>query len=176
MAVVNILSSQLTNTYSQPVILSNPYQAGGGDVGKVDVCALGASDSAGSIYRFFRVPSNARLQNLQIQNDANTGGTSYKFGLYKVGVPGSTGGAIAVTNGDVILASAISLASARNIWTEIYFPSILAAGGAVANLKLRLWELLGLTQDPTLEYDLGVAAVTAGTGGGNLAVQASYTL
>ncbi len=53
-------------------------------------------------------------------------------------------------------------------------PLDLNAGGAIANLNLRVWELLGLAADPEAMYHLIVTAVTAGTAGGNLAVRYNW--
>lgn len=169
MAVVNVNSGQIANDLLTPPVLNNPYVAGGVYRENVDVCTAGATDSAGSTYRFCRVPSNARIGDVEVMNDANTVGTSYKCGLY-----GVNGGAIAVANADVIFFSAVTMASARNVWTSLYFPSILAGGGAVANCTKRVWELLGLSADPNLLYDVVITAVTPGTAGGNMAVKFAY--
>jgi hypothetical protein len=172
MAVVNLFSSQLTNAYATPVVLSNPYQAGGGDIVETAVIASGASDSAGSIYRYFRIPSNARIQDIALMNEtANTSGTSYKCGVYSVAVGG---GAVPVANADQIFFNAVSMVTTRTVWTSVYSPSILAGGVAAANTGLRVWELLNLTADPFVLYDVGIAAVTPGSVGTNMALQLSY--
>lgn len=169
MGVVNVNSIQIGNDLATPPVLNNPYIAGGIYREMVDVCAMGAADSAGSTYRFFRIPSNARIGDIEVMNDANTSGTSYKCGIYTI-----NGGAVAYTNADVIFFSAQTMASARNVWTSLYFPSILAGGGAVANTTKRIWELAGLSADPNLTYDVVVTAVTAGSAGGNLSLKLAY--
>lgn len=170
MAVVTILSGQITNDQATPPVLNNPFVAGAGLRELVDVCAIGATDTATSQYRYFRIPSNARISDIELMNDAMTAGTSYKAGVY-----GINGGVVPVTNSDVIFFSTMSVVAARSTWTSIYFPSILNAGGLVANVTKRVWELLGLTTDPNLTYDLVVTAVTAATAGGNLALKLAYT-
>lgn len=171
MAVVNIKSTVVSNADSTPVILNNPYQAYGGDYTETAFAAAGATDSAASVYRFFRIPSGARIMDVQVMNDANTAGTSYKCGVLFVA---GDGGGVVVAGSDQICFAAVTMAAARNIWTSLYFPSILAAGGLVANTGLRIWELLGLTADPFKIYDFAISATTAGTAGGNMAVQLSY--
>lgn len=170
MAVVNVNSTQLTNFYSTPVVLSNSFLSGGSDFTATDVCAMGAADSATSTYRYCRVPSNALISNIAVMNDANTSGTSYKCGVL---LPNA--GGVVVAASDQIFFSAVTMAAARSVWTNLLFPSILGAGGAVANVKLRIWELLGLTADPSLEYEVAVTAVTPGSAGGNLALQVNWT-
>lgn len=173
MAVVNIKSSLITNADATPVVLSNPYTAFGGDVTETSSVTVGATDSATSTYRVCLLPSSAMLTDLRIMNETSmTTGTSYKFGVLFNTVDG---GAVVVANSDLIFASAISLVTTRSIWTSIYFPSILNAGGLSANTTLRIWELLGFTTDTFKMYHLAVTAVTAATVGGNLAVQVSYT-
>lgn len=169
MAVVNINSAQLTNFYSTPVVLSNAYVSGGMDWTATDICAMGATDSANSTYRFCRIRSNALLFNISVMNDANTAGTSYKCGVL---LPNS--GGVVSTSSDQIFFSAVTMASARNTWTPLLFPSIGAGGGLVANVQKRVWELCGLASDPSAEYEIVVTAVTPGTAGGNLALQINW--
>lgn len=170
MAVVNINGSSLTNTYATPVVLSNSYLADAGDWTTTDVCAAGASDLATSTYRFMRIPSNALVLNIAAMNDANTSGTSYKCGVL---LPNA--GGVVVAASDQIFFSAVTMASARSVWTNLLFPSILGAGGLVANTKLRVWELLGLAADPSATYEIAITAVTAGSAGGNMALQVNWT-
>jgi hypothetical protein len=170
MGVVNINSGQITNDLATPAVLNNPYVAGGGDIVYVDVCAAGAADSANSVYRYFRVPSGARIQDIQVMNDANTSGTSYKCGVLLI-----NGGGVVVTGSDAIfIPSGTTMASARSVWTSLYFPAVAGSGAAVANVGKRVWELLGLTADPFAIYDLAITAVTPGSAGGNMALQASW--
>ncbi len=170
MAVVNVNSGQIGNDLLTPPVLNNPYVAGGIYREMVDVCAMGATDSAGSTYRFFRIPSNARVGDVEVMNDANATGTSYKCGVLF-----SNGGSTVVAGSDALyIPSGTSLAAARQTWTSLYFPAIAGAGAAVANIPKRIWELLGLASDPGAIYDVVVTAVTAGTAGGNLSLKMAY--
>jgi hypothetical protein len=171
MAVVNVKSIIVSNYDAQPRVLTSGYIAGSNDTTSTAIVACGASDSATSVYRAMYIPSGVLLSDLAIMNDANTGGTSYKFG---VAFNTQDGGALPVANSDLIFASTITMASARNVWTNILNPSILNAGGLPANVNLRVWELLGLAADPFKEYHLIMTAVTAGTGGGNVAIRANW--
>lgn len=172
MSVVNVLSTQITNDEATPPVRNNPYIAGGNDVELVDVCTAGASDSANSTYRFFRIPSNARIVDVQIMNDANTTGTSYKAGFLKTD---ANGGGVVTTGSDACLIPAgTSMASARDVWTSLYFPAVAGSAAAVANVTKRVWELVGLTADPNDTYDVAITAVTPGTAGGNMAMRLAY--
>lgn len=170
MAVVNILSTQITNDQATPPVLNNPYLAGGIYRECVDVCSMGASDSNNSTYRFFRIPSNARIGDLEVMNDANTSGTSYKCGVLAI-----NGGSTVVSGSDAIfIPSGTTMASARSVWTSLYFPAVAGNSASAANVGKRVWELLGLTTDPNAIYDVVVTAVTAGSAGGNLAIKLAY--
>lgn len=170
MGVVNVNSTQITNNLATPPVLSNPYIAGGIYRECVDVCTMGSADSNNSTYRFFRIPSNARIGDIEVMNDANTSGTSYKCGVLLI-----NGGSTVVAGSDAIfIPSGTTMASARNTWTSLYFPAIAGSSAAVANVTKRVWELLGLTSDPNATYDVVVTAVTAGSAGGSLALKLAY--
>ena len=171
MAVVNIKSTIVSNYDAQPRILTSGYIAGSGDTTTTGVVAVGATDSATSVYRICYLPSGVLVSDLAIMNDAMAAGTSYKFG---VALNTQDGGALPVANSDLIFASVITMVGARNIWTAILNPSILNAGGLPANVNLRVWELLGLTADPFKEYHLIMTAVTPATGAGNVAVRLNW--
>lgn len=171
MGVVNVKSTQISNYDAQPRILTNPWIERFDPQIGVGIAVCGASDSAGSIYRLGFLPSGAFVETLSVMNDANTSGTSYKFG---VALNTIDGGGLPVANSDQIFASGVSMASARTTMTGILSPSILNAGGLAANFNLRIWELLGFTADPFKLYHLIMTAVTAGSAGGNVAVRYSY--
>lgn len=171
MSVVNVNSTQITNALATPPVLNNAYISAGGDYTSTDVCTMGASDSNNSTYRFCRIPSNAMVTDVRVMNDANTSGTSYKCGVLLI-----NGGSTVVAGSDAIFVPAgTTMASARNIWTSLFFPAIAGNSAAVANVTKRVWELLGLSSDPNAIYDVVVTAVTAGSAGGSLAVQVNWT-
>lgn len=170
MGVVNVNSGQIANDVATPAVLNNPYVVGGIYRECVDVCAMGAADSANSTYRFFRIPSNARIGDIEVMNDANTSGTSYKCGVLAI-----NGGSTIVAGSDAIfIPSGTTMASARSVWTSLYFPAVAGNSAAVVNTTKRVWELLGLTADPNATYDVVVTAVTPGSAGGNLSLKLAY--
>lgn len=168
MAVVNVKSVIVSNYDAQPRILTSGFIAGSNDTIFTGIVTCGATDSANSVYRIGYIHSGTLVSDIYIQNDANTGGTSYKFG---VALSTFDGGGLPVAGSDSIFATVVTMAAARNVWTAILNPSILAAGGLPANNNLRVWELLGLAADPFKEYHLIMTAVTPGTGGGVVATR-----
>ena len=181
MAVVNVKSLLVSNMDAQPRVISSGYMSGGNDTTITAVVACGASDTAASVYRVGFLPSGVLLSDLAVMNDANTAGTSYKFGVaystqdtgkpYILPGTASYSTTLPVQYADQIFASGITMASARNIWTPLLNPAILSGTGAPANVALRVWELLGLAQDPFSLFHLIMTAVTPGTAGGNVAVR-----
>lgn len=172
MGVVNVNSGQITNALATPVVLTNAYLSGDRIKEAVALCTMGASDSNNSTYRFCRIPSNARLSDIEVMNDANTSGTSYKCGVLLI-----NGGSTVVTGSDAIfIPSGTTMASARSVWTSLYFPAVAGASASAANVEKRVWELLGLSADSNTTYDIVVTAVTAGSAGGSLALKVSWTV
>lgn len=93
----------------------------------------------------------------------------------------TTGGAQIVPPGTLVIASAVSIlgsgistAAANTTWKSVYSPAITSGAVAAANANLRLWELLGMAQDPFYEFDLALTATTAPTANGTIALQFSW--
>lgn len=139
------------------------------------VCAMGATDPSGTVYRFLRIPSGARIMELLIQNDPNPAGTQYICGLLV-----SPAGSTVVSGSDSLLFQAISFDAGRSTWTNLFTPAIVKSSPSVANVGLRVWELLGLPVDPSsltlvdVLYDVAITALTAGTSGGTVAMRIRY--
>lgn len=168
MAVTNRSSNVIANATATPRVLNSP--AIGGPSPLIETAGLvtpAADDSAGSVHRFVRVPSNARISELLFSTaDAATAG-ALNMGVYETEENGG-----AVVDAD-LFASALDL-----------------SGGPYKNLDLTqesdeytfaegvkpLWEVLGLTQDPCKEYDIA-ATVSANYNGAGTAqlLKARYT-
>jgi hypothetical protein len=84
-------------------------------------------------------------------------------------------GAPPIPNAQQILAQAISTASPQSTWKSVYSPSIGALGATAGNSTLRVWELLGLLQDPDSLFHLVLTCTNAPSASGNIALQWSYT-
>lgn len=136
---------------------------------------MGATDQPGKIYRFCRIPASARVIELQLMNDANPSGSSYRLGVLQP----NGGGLIVLGSDSILLPSGTSLDLARPFWTNLYAPSAASTSSSVANIGKRIWELLGFSQDPSLPtqdalYDVCMTAITPGASGGNVAVRLMY--
>ena len=125
-----------------------------------------ANDTAASVYRLARIPSNAILKEVIYDNDALTGGTSYSLGFYDV--PETNSGAVISA---AALVSAVSLVSAS---TGLGSNGMAAVD--IANKHKKVFELAGLTADPKKLVDVAFTANTPATVAGTITVTVVYSL
>lgn len=143
MAVVAVNSSLMANVYATPSIPNPSYSDGSRANKQVAVVNVGLTDSAGSIYRMVRVNSNDLATDILINNQALGTGGLMGVGLYRT-VP--DGGQVVNAT---LFAAALSVATAVLTPVNVRFNTLTAATTAQ-----RIWELLGLSADPQLAYDL----------------------
>lgn len=166
MAIVNTKAAAVTNRDAAPPVLTPAHLVRGPVYEAVGAVEKAASDSNSSVYRIARFRSSDRVSQLTLFNDAITAGTSYDLGLYRTAFEGG-----AVVDAD-LFASALDLSSAsQGSGTEALTE---ATGANIDKIEKRLWELLGLSADPQVDYDLALTATTAGSGGGTITVRARY--
>lgn len=159
MAIVNKKSTGIANATAMPPVRSNRVLISGPMQGAVGTVTKEASDSNGSVYAFARIPSNARIDSIRLENDVIAEGTSYSCGVYA-----ADGSVVNAT----LFRGVLDLTTARSVPTEI------KAIGA-ANAEKLLWQLIGETTDTGLMYDVCLTATIAGTGAGNIALYVNYT-
>jgi hypothetical protein len=93
----------------------------------------------------------------------------------------TTGGSAIVPPSTLVIASAVSIfgsgistAAAKTNWTSVYTPKVTTITASASNALLRVWELLGMQQDPYYEFTIALTASTAPTANGNIALQYSW--
>ena len=164
MAVVNRLSTALTNRDTVPRINNPPYLSGGTRQQQRATFELANGDSIGSTYRFASVPSGAIINSIRVFCDAITSG-AMDVGVYRNTDAGSA----------VVLATAYataqSIASAIVTGTEVAFEA-----RDIANVEKRVWEDAGLTTDPGGTLDLVGTLTAATTAAGTLSFIVDYTV
>jgi hypothetical protein len=153
----------ITNLDATPILRANPWVHGGNSKQFAGTVEAVNGDSIGSTYRFFRVGSWMRPVSLTLYCDALTGGAA-DLGLYRAAADGG-----AVVDADVF-ATAQSVASANATGIQVRFEA-----DDVANVEKRIWELLGLTADPNLEYDVALTLTAGLTASGTLALQGVFS-
>jgi hypothetical protein len=148
MAVVTLKSTAITNATATPVVLTGGHISNGNLRESQGFANIASGDSATSTYRLFRLRSSDRVSLLRVYSPDIGTTTAGDVGLYDV----SSVNAGAVVDVD-FFASALSLSGGALNGTDITFEAA-AAGGLITNAEKRIWEALGLTSDPSKEYDV----------------------
>jgi len=163
MAVNLYKTNAITNLDATPIVRANPWVHGGNAKQFAGTIEAVNADSIGSTYRFFRIGSWMRPVNLTIFCDAITSAAG-DLGLYRTA---TDGGAVVA---QALFASAQSIATAIVLGTNIRFEQ-----DDIANVEKRVWELLGLSADPNLEYDVALTLTAAATASGTLSLQGTFS-
>ena len=137
----------------------------------IDTCAVAATDGPGSVYRFFRVTSSAKIEDLRLMNDALPQGSLYNCGVL---LTTAAGGTPPVTGADSIFFQSIPMDNGRSTWEFAYFPSMAGRSPSISNVGKRIWELLGYQTDPGLALDVAVTAAASGDTAGSIALRMEY--
>ena len=163
MAAENLKSGAITNRDAIPSVKTT---ASAGNVRRAYGVVECAGGDAGSTYRFCSIPSNARGIRAFFASDDLGTGVTLNVGLYQTTANGG-----AVVDAD-FFASAIDVATAAVGVTEITYER---DATRIADAEKPLWEQLGLTKDPAIDYD--VTAVSAGAAAtGTALVVVEYVL
>lgn len=169
MAVVAVKSTGITNADAK--VLNNARVFRGVLEEAVGTVEAANGDSIASVYRFCRVPSNARISRVLLSCDAITSGAG-DVGVYKTARDGG-----AVVDVD-FFGSAVSIASAlsNSDITHEADPADAGAGFGQADVEKPLWQALGLTADPYIEYDIAVTLTAAAAAAGTMSMKVQFVL
>jgi hypothetical protein len=155
MAVVDRDSTTITNILAEPTVINGPPRGPRTLRTVREVITPAADDTANSLYRFFRIPSNCTPVGLRISAaDATTAGI-ISIGLYQTD---ENGGAVV----DADLFATIDLSGGPFNQEPILFES---GQYTQAESMQALWATLGLTADPNREYDVCALVTTTFNGG-----------
>ena len=137
--------------------------------------AIGASDSASSVYRVFKgIPSDAIVLSIKILNEAVAGVTAGLIGLYNVLDFDGKGAIIGSGNQ---LSAGFAFSSANTIASA---PAEALTVVSIANREKSLWELASQTQYPGAAgpkapaYDICITMVSMTTNSANICVELTY--
>jgi hypothetical protein len=168
MAVVTTKSAFITNRDATPKVLTNARLARGDVQHARGVVTAVNGDSIGSKYIFFQIASNALPIDLRIScPDIGTTGAG-DVGLYRTVADGG-----AVVDVD-FFASAVSVSGGALAKTSI----INEAGNIAtpANGEKAIWELLGLSADPGIMYDVVMTLTAAQDAGGAILLEGDFAV
>jgi hypothetical protein len=155
-----IKSTVITNADATPMVINTAQLANGRERSMRGVVSATTTKDAGSTYRFFRVKSNDLVKQLLLDNASWGASCTADFGLYKTAADGG-----AVVDAD-FFASAVDMNTANRALDITRESGVIT----VANMEKPIWELLGLSADPQIDYDVAatLVAATAATGSGCL--------
>lgn len=155
-----IKSTIITNADATPIVINTAQLANGRERSMRGVVTATTTKDAGSTYRFFRIKSNDLVKQLLLDNASWGASCTADFGLYKTAADGG-----AVVDAD-FFASAVDMNTANRALDITRESGVIT----VANMEKPVWELLGLSADPQIEYDVvaTLVAATAATGAGCL--------
>jgi len=164
MAVVNTKSSAITNADATPRVPNNAFVAGTRLHEAVGTAEGASGDSIGSTYRLIRIKSGARVSALKLYCDAISTSGAADIGVYRTAADGGAAVSASLFGSAVVLTSALAN-------SDVTYE---ATATNISKIEQRLWELLGLSADPFLEYDI-VATLTAAAGGaGTICLKVQY--
>lgn len=148
--MVDTLSSQITNRDAVPRVLEDSRESKARLMESCATLEAGAADASDSTYRFFSIPSNARVSQVLLScDDLGTAG-AVDVGLYDTTENGS-----AVVDADLFASAQVLTTALTN--SDITHES---AVFGIEDSEKPIWEALGLSADPNKDYDV-VATVTA---------------
>jgi hypothetical protein len=152
MALVNTKSAAITNADASPPVANNGSVDGAFVRCKVGTCVTTLADDIDSVYRFVRVPSNARIKKVSFGSGA-TGAT----GIVHVGLFQTAANGGAVVDAD-LFASLLDPGAAAIVFGDITHES---GQYTFAESLMPLWQVIGLSSDPGREYDIAAQATEA---------------
>jgi hypothetical protein len=154
--MADLKSAFITNATATPVVLTNSAKSNGVLREASGVVTPAADQADDTIMRVCRVPSNARISQILISAaDATTGG-AIDIGVYQIDANGG-----AVVDRD-LFASAFALTGGPFDNADVTFES---DEYTYAESEDPLWEVLGLSADPNIEYDICAVVETVFNGG-----------
>jgi len=160
MAVVDRYSLYITNRRASPRVINPPHLKGELKEA-IALIAAAADDSATSVYRLAQVPSNARISEILLTAADFTTAGAINVGLHRTEMDGG-----AVVDAD-LFASAIDLSGGPYSNLDITREAG-TTNWALANAENALWQALGLTRDPGIDYDVTATISTNFNGGSAL--------
>lgn len=153
MAVVERLSGQITNRDAVPRVANNPGTAAGALKAAVGKVLTVATDDIASVYRYFTVPSSATMHSLRLYSpDIGSAAAAADVGLYRTTADGG-----AVVDAD-FFAAAINLNAGAVNGQDCLLGT---SGLPLSEMEMPLWQALGLTADPKVDYDVCLTATGA---------------
>jgi hypothetical protein len=177
MAVSHVKATGITNADASPAVANTAGEVGGTAPLKVvssgSVVAI-AADSIDTTYQFCRVPSNAKVQAIFFESQAQAAG-AMDIGVYYAtdGIGGRPTALLAAAAIDQdFFASAVSVAALSQPTNVVNESGV----NTPAKRVQPLWQAVGLTSDPGGNFDIvGTVTTAITTGTGQMGMTVMYT-
>ena len=166
MAVVVLESTVITNRDASPKVISNSHMSKGDFQEAVGYLESTAADSVGSTYLMCSIPSNARVSQVLLSCDAMGATGAVDVGLYQSTLNGS-----AVVDADFFASAAVTTSALTN--SDVTHESGVFG---IEDSEKRVWEALGLSADPFVEYDVVLTATAVNADAASVVLKVRYVL
>lgn len=166
MAVVVVKSTGMTNRDATPRVINNPAAFKQLVQGFLGQAVVTSGNSTGSTYLFGQIPSNAVVRSVRVSAPDIGTTTTMDIGLYRSTADGS-----AVVDAD-FFAAAVVLNAGAIANTDVTRLNV----ATIALCEKMVWELLGLSADPKVIYDVVGTLVGAADGTGTMMVDAAFAV
>lgn len=162
--MADVKSTLVSNREATPRVANEPWQDAALKSTGLGVVAVTTSTDSGDKLYFCRISSSAVVREVLLSCTAVSTSGAIDVGLYQTADNGG-----AVVDADLF-------ASAQVVTTALLNSNIMHESGVTTfdERNSRVWELLGLTEDPFRDYDV-VGTLTADMGGtGNISLELRY--
>jgi len=164
MPVVTVKSAAITQRDANPRYLNAGRITRAAVQTAVGLVGITNGDSVGSKYIACSIPSNARVVSARLTAPDIGTTTAADFGLYRTTADGG-----AVVDADAFKAAVVlnagAITKAEQLFGNIF---------TVANGEKPVWQVLGLSADPGIEYDVVLTLTGAADASGSVLVEVDY--
>lgn len=157
-------SSAITNRDADPKVINNPEVAKGVLKEAIGFLESETTDTNGDILLMCTVPSNARISQVLLSCDDSGTTGAYDVGLYKTTAEGS-----AVVDADFFASAQVATTALVN--SDVTHES---AVFGIEDIEKPLWEALGLSADPQIQYDVALTQTAAPEADATVALKVRY--
>jgi expansin (peptidoglycan-binding protein) len=166
MAVVTVKSKAITNRDASPRVINDSAYVDAQIRQFIGAATITNTDSVGSKFILGQIPSNALIHSLLLNAPDIGTTTAADIGLYRVTAEG----------GAVVDADFFKAAQALNAGPYSDIEVANANIVTLANSEKRVYELLGLTLDPNIKYDVVLTLTGAADATGAVQLKCQYAV
>ncbi len=176
--MATLKSTLITNRDANPKVLTDGAVSGGQMSMSYGFIYTGASDAAGTNYKMVQVPSSARLSSLGFINTTLGNSSSIDTTVwYPTTVPSGGGAFLAQSVAATVISSSCFKTAILGDTTNATYLELISTANTLNYPQYRelpLWQVVGLTSDPEIEFDIGFSVRVAVATAGYIGLNATY--